>query len=139
MALATATIITALAGTRLGVSFFRVSDPGMAPSRLNAKVIREAEVMQDVAQKNCADAEMKSTNVAQSLPKGLDEDRRDSESCQGVVRLTFGVVRDREHHAQQQDVAAEHGVEDRPPDALGRRLGGGLGLLGEVCARRRSR
>ena len=53
----------------MGVSFFRVSEPGMAPSRLKAKVIREAEVMQDVAQKNCADAEMNSTRVAQSLPR----------------------------------------------------------------------
>ena len=33
----------------------------MAPSRLNAKVIRDAEVMHEVAQKNCADAEMNST------------------------------------------------------------------------------
>ena len=68
--------MTALAGTRLAVSFDQCSEPGMAPSRLNAKVIREAEVMHDVAQKNCADAEMNSTNVAQFVPSDADEDRR---------------------------------------------------------------
>ena len=51
----TATNITALAGTRVAVSFFSVSDPGMAPSRVKAKVIRDAEVMHEVAQKNCAE------------------------------------------------------------------------------------
>ena len=40
----------------------------MAPSRLKAKVIRDADVMHEVAQKNCADAEMNSTRVAQSCP-----------------------------------------------------------------------
>ena len=64
----TATNITALAGTRKAVSFFSVLEPGMAPSRLKAKVIREAEVMHEVAQKNCAEAEMKSTSPAQLAP-----------------------------------------------------------------------
>ena len=45
----------------------RCAEPGTAPSRLNANVIREAEVRQEVAQKNCADAEMNSTSVAQFL------------------------------------------------------------------------
>ena len=40
----------------------------MAPSRLNAKVIREALVMQAIVQKNWPTAEMKSTNVAQCSP-----------------------------------------------------------------------
>ena len=62
----TATPSTALAGTRAAVSFDQIADPGTAPSRLNAKVIREAEVRQEVAQKNCAEAEMNSTSVAQS-------------------------------------------------------------------------
>ena len=95
----------------------------MAPSRLNAKVIREAEVMHDVAQKNCAEAEMKSTNVAQLVPRDSHEDAGHAAAGQGVVRLAVRAVRDREHHAQQQDVAAEDGVEDRAPDALGRGLG----------------
>ena len=51
----TATSITAFAGTRFAVSVCQVCEPGIAPSRLNAKVIRDAEVMQDVAQKTCAD------------------------------------------------------------------------------------
>src|SRR5690242_9976584 len=63
-----ATNITALAGTRVAVSFLRVEDPGMAPSRLKANVIREADVMHEVAQKNCAEAEMKSTSPAQFAP-----------------------------------------------------------------------
>ena len=43
-------------------------DPGIAPSRLNANVIREADVMQEVAQKNCAEAEMNSTKPPQLVP-----------------------------------------------------------------------
>ena len=62
IALTTATHITALAGTRFGVSLDHRCEPGMARSRLNAKVIREAEVRHDVAQKNWAEAEMNSTS-----------------------------------------------------------------------------
>ena len=43
-------------------------EPGIAPSRLNANVIRDADVMHDVAQKTCAEAEMNSTNAAQLVP-----------------------------------------------------------------------
>src|SRR3954451_12088713 len=68
MAATTATSITALAGTRLAVSLCHLAEPGIAPSRLKAKVIREADVMHDVEQKNCADAEMNSTSPAQLLP-----------------------------------------------------------------------
>ena len=68
IALTTATSATALAGTRLDVSFDQRAEPGIAPSRLNANVIRDAEVMQDVAQNTWAEAEMKSTNAAQWLP-----------------------------------------------------------------------
>ena len=81
----------------MGVSFFRVSEPGMAPSRLKAKVIREAEVMQDVAQKNCADAEMNSTRVAQSSPRDSTKIGATPSTRQGVVRLSVRVVRNREH------------------------------------------
>ena len=48
----------------------QIAEPGTARSRLNANVIRDAEVRHDVAQKNCADAEMNSTTVAQSCPSG---------------------------------------------------------------------
>src|SRR4249919_3549980 len=68
IALTTPTSSTALAGTRLAVSFDHSCEPGIAPSRLKAKVIRDAEVMHDVAQNTCADAEMNSTNAAQLLP-----------------------------------------------------------------------
>src|SRR6476469_2818137 len=68
MAQHTATSITAFAGTRFAVSDCHILEPGIAPSRLNAKVIRDAEVMQDVAQKTCAEAEMNSTRVAQFVP-----------------------------------------------------------------------
>ena len=54
----TATSITALAGTLAPDSVDHSRDPGMAPSRLNAKVIREALVMHEVVQKNWPTAEM---------------------------------------------------------------------------------
>src|SRR5262245_17021232 len=68
IAATTPTSTTALAGTRLGVSADQRFDPGTAPSRLNANVIRDADVMQEVAQKNCADAEMNSTSAPQLVP-----------------------------------------------------------------------
>ena len=67
-ALSTATNMTALAGTRFDVSFTQVAEPGIAPSRLKANVIRDAEVMHEVAQNTWADAEMNSTSVAQFVP-----------------------------------------------------------------------
>ncbi len=63
-----ATSITAFAGTRFDVRARHLAEPGIAPSRLNANVIRDADVMQEVAQKTCADAEMNSTSAAQLLP-----------------------------------------------------------------------
>src|SRR5436190_1008601 len=48
----TATPMTAFAGTRDDVRADQSRCPGTARSRLNAKVIRDAEVRQDVAQKN---------------------------------------------------------------------------------------
>ena len=49
-AAATATPITALAGTRLALSVDQICEPGTARSRLNANVMRDAEVRHDVAQ-----------------------------------------------------------------------------------------
>src|SRR6188472_2683750 len=69
IALTRPTRSTAFAGTRLLLSFDQCCDPGTARSRLNANSIREADVMHDVAQNSWAEAEMKSTNVAQSLPR----------------------------------------------------------------------
>ena len=49
----TATKMTALAGIRVrGLTFDRKLDPGIAPSRLKAKVIRDALVRQAVVQKS---------------------------------------------------------------------------------------
>ena len=48
----TATNMTALAGTLLRVHLRPEREPGMAPSRLNANVIREALVRQAVVQNN---------------------------------------------------------------------------------------
>ena len=50
------------------MSFDQYCQPGTARSRLKANVILDAEVRQDVAQKNWADAEMSRTNVAQFVP-----------------------------------------------------------------------
>src|SRR3954466_2731490 len=59
----TATPMTALAGTRAAFNEDQSRWPGTARSRLNANAMRDAEVRQEVAQKNCADAEMNSTSV----------------------------------------------------------------------------
>src|SRR6187402_2938627 len=56
-----ATSITALTGTRLAFTFDHKDDPGMAPSRLNAKVIREALVRHATVQNSWPQAEMKTT------------------------------------------------------------------------------
>src|SRR6476646_9338104 len=68
MAATMATMITALAGTRLAVSAAQRLDPGTAPSRLNAYVIREADVMHEIVQKNCPTVEIRSTVPAQWEP-----------------------------------------------------------------------
>jgi hypothetical protein len=42
--------MTALAGTRLAESVDQIREPGIARSRLNANVMRDADVRHDVAQ-----------------------------------------------------------------------------------------
>ena len=59
-----AAAITALAGTRLPLSFAKCLAPGMAPSRLKAKNIRLVLVMQATVQKNWPAAEMATTKPA---------------------------------------------------------------------------
>src|SRR3954454_20157729 len=68
IALTTATSMTALAGTRCPVNADQRPDPGTAPLRLKANSIRDADVMHEVEQKNCADAEMNSTSAPHLLP-----------------------------------------------------------------------
>src|SRR3954464_2372355 len=64
----TATNMTAFAGTFFAVTFDHSADPGMAPSRLNAKVIREALVRHAVVQNSWPAAEMKMTIMCHDLP-----------------------------------------------------------------------
>src|SRR3954452_21114482 len=54
----TATAMTALKGMRLALMRRHRFDPGTAPSRLNAYIIREALVMQLMPQKNCPTTQM---------------------------------------------------------------------------------
>ena len=62
----TATNTTALAGTLVvGLTLASQREPGMAPSRLKAKVIREALVRQAVAQKSWPAVEMSRTRKCQ--------------------------------------------------------------------------
>ena len=61
-----ATNITAFAGIFVvGLTFASQRDPGMAPSRLNAKVIRDALVRQAVVQNSWPAVEMSSTRKCQ--------------------------------------------------------------------------
>src|SRR4051812_6939662 len=54
----TATAMTALNGMRLALTRLHRRDPGTAPSRLNAYIMREALVMQLMPQKNCPTTQM---------------------------------------------------------------------------------
>src|SRR4051812_8091960 len=65
----TATSITALAGTRFALTFDQMAEPGIAPSRLNAKVIREALVRQATVQNSWPQAEMNTTIECDVLPR----------------------------------------------------------------------
>ena len=60
--------MTARYGTRLRFTRRQSRCPGTAPSRENANIIREADVIEAVRQKNCATQQMKRTNVAQLSP-----------------------------------------------------------------------
>ena len=61
----TATNTTALAGTFAAVTFDQILEPGIAPSRLNANVMREALVRQAIVQKNWPAVEIASTVTCQ--------------------------------------------------------------------------
>src|SRR4051795_5816560 len=58
MSARTATPMTALNGMRLALTRLHRLDPGTAPSRLNAYIMREALVMQLMPQKNCPTTQM---------------------------------------------------------------------------------
>src|SRR5215210_757126 len=57
--------ITAMCGTRLRLMRRHNLWPGIAPSRENANIMREADVTDAVRQKNCATTQMKSSASAQ--------------------------------------------------------------------------
>src|SRR5690625_399501 len=65
----TATSTTAFAGTLLLETFDHSFDPGMAPSRLNAKAIRDALVRHATVQKNWPAAEINKTVPCQPWGK----------------------------------------------------------------------
>src|SRR3954470_20231277 len=54
----TATAMTALNGMRLALTRLHRREPGTAPSRLKAYIMREALVMQLMPQKNCPTTQM---------------------------------------------------------------------------------
>ena len=72
--------MTALAGTLLALTFDQMADPGIAPSRLNAKVIREALVRQAVVQNSWPKAQMNITIVWDVVAQGLSRRSRRSRS-----------------------------------------------------------
>ena len=67
-----------MAGTLRRETFDQSREPGMAPSRLNANVMRDALVMQAVVQKNWPAVEMNSTRTCQPCRQRLAEDHVDA-------------------------------------------------------------
>src|SRR3954451_7597314 len=65
----TVTNMTAFAGTLVAVTFDHSLEPGIAPSRLNANVIREALVRQATVQNSWPHAEIAITIVCQDFPR----------------------------------------------------------------------
>src|SRR5436190_5667717 len=68
MAAKSETPITENTGTRFRATLLQSWCPGTAPSREKANIIREADVIEAVTQKNCATTQMKSRNSAQRWP-----------------------------------------------------------------------
>src|SRR3954468_18312319 len=62
-----ATAMTALNGMRRWLTLLQVRQPGTAPSRLNAYIIRDALVMQLMPQKNCPITQMIRMNSTQPV------------------------------------------------------------------------
>ena len=61
--------MTAFTGTRLAETRRQIVEPGTAPSRENANIIRDAAVTEAVPQKNWATTAMSSKNSAQPSPR----------------------------------------------------------------------
>src|SRR3954465_8059771 len=69
----TATAMTALNGIRLALTRLHRLEPGTAPSRLNAYIMREALVMQLMPQKNCPTTQMMRIVFTQAVPIALSK------------------------------------------------------------------
>ena len=100
---------TAYTGTRCLETRRQSWWPGTAPSRENANIIREADVVDAVRQKNCATTQMASSASDQfsliEVCPDLGHDRPD------VVERPLG-ARDRERHRDEQDEAEDHRDDD---------------------------
>src|SRR3954463_1467987 len=69
----TATAMTALNGIRLASTRLHSRDPGTAPSRLKAYIMREALVMQLMPQKNCPTTQMMRIIFVQDVDMALSK------------------------------------------------------------------
>ena len=125
--------MTALNGIRCSLTRLQIRQPGMAPSREKAKHIREALVRQLMPQKSCPTTEMMRMSFTAPLDRRRDQDGDGRAGAIAVVGVVDEAgVGGRERDGQQQHPADEGRVEDRPPDALRRRLVRPVGLLGYV-------
>src|SRR5687767_4536890 len=70
---ATTIAMTDICGTRFRPTCRQIRCPGTAPSRENAKSIRDADVIDAVTQKNCATTQMNSRASAQFWPIDSDQ------------------------------------------------------------------
>src|SRR3954463_12578421 len=68
-----ATAMTSLNGMRLALTRFHREDPGTAPSRLKAYIMREALVMQLMPQKNCPTTQMIRMVFTHDVPIALSK------------------------------------------------------------------
>src|SRR3954451_24753202 len=64
----TATAMTALNGMRFELTRLQIRQPGTAPSRLNAYIMRDALVMQLMPQNSWPQTAMMSTSLTQPVP-----------------------------------------------------------------------
>ena len=129
MSATTATRMTPATGTRLRAEPATTAcGPGTAPSRLKAKSIRVQLVMQAMVQKNWPTVAMRRTVPPHREVRAWEK----ISATPPPPLVTLALVLDGEEERQQEDPAADGRVEDRPPDALGRRVGRRVGLLRQV-------
>ena len=126
----TAAISTALAGIRFGVQLRpqpRAGDRAVAAEREQSSA--RCWSSQAIEQKNWPMVEMQQHDA---VPSRSSSAWLKMAATPPPPAVTASVVLRGEQERQQQDPAADRRVEDRLPDALGRRVGGALGLLRHV-------